>query len=78
MRTIIKLFILLLIPVFSNAQTNPANSLKQLLKTETSDTSRANLLLKLAFTYYSSKPDTTLLLAQQALSLSKKNRFYKR
>src|SRR5665213_286118 len=77
MRTIIKLFLLLLIPVFSNAQTNPANSLKQLLKTETSDTSRANLLLKLAFTYYSSKPDTTLLLAQQALSLSKKTGFTK-
>jgi signal transduction histidine kinase len=59
------------------AQTNVADSLKQLLKTETKDTSRVVLLVNLALTYQHSKPDTMLLLAQQALSLSKKAGFTK-
>ena len=77
MRTIIKLFLLLLIPVFSNAQTNRIDSLQQLLKTETKDTSRAMLLADLAYAYLYSKPDTSLLLAQQALLLSKKEGYTK-
>jgi hypothetical protein len=56
MRTIIKLLLLLLIPFFSNAQTNPADSLKQLLKTETKDTSRAKMLVNLAAIYQYSNP----------------------
>jgi signal transduction histidine kinase/tetratricopeptide (TPR) repeat protein len=77
MRTIIKLFLLLLIPVFSNAQTNRIDSLKQLLKTEKRDTSRVLLLAGLSGAYMYSKPDTSLLLAQQALSLAKKTSFAK-
>jgi signal transduction histidine kinase/large-conductance mechanosensitive channel len=75
MRRIIKLFLLLSIPVFSNAQTNKTDSLKQLLKTEKEDTSRAKLLLNLSFSYIYSQPDTALLLAQQSLSLAKKKNF---
>jgi C4-dicarboxylate-specific signal transduction histidine kinase len=77
MRTFIKVFLLLLIPVFSNAQANRIDSLKQLLKTETKDTSRAMLLASLGRAYVYSKPDTALLLAQQALSISKKEGFTK-
>jgi signal transduction histidine kinase len=77
MRRVIKLFFLLLIPVFSNEQTIVADSLKQLLKTEMKDTIRVNLLVNLAITYQYSKTDTALLLAQQALSLSKKTDFTK-
>jgi signal transduction histidine kinase len=57
------------------AQSNVADSLKQLLKTETNDTSRVVLLLNLSATYQYSKLDTMLLLSQQALSLSKKAGF---
>jgi len=60
-----------------HAQTNVTDSLKQLLKTETKDTIRVNLLVNLAITYQYSKTDTALLLAQQALSLSKKTDFTK-
>jgi C4-dicarboxylate-specific signal transduction histidine kinase len=71
-------FILFLsIPVFPNAQTKSIDSLQQLLKTETKDTSRGMLLTNLAFAYIYSKPDTALLLAQQALSISKKAGFTK-
>jgi signal transduction histidine kinase len=59
------------------AQTHVADSLKQLLKTETKDTSRVSLLERLGFTYVFSKPDTAMLLAQQALSLAKKTSFTK-
>ena len=72
MRIFFRLFLLLLIPVFSNAQSKVIDSLQKLLKTETKDTSRVKLLLGLSFAYHNSKPDTALLLAQQALSLSKK------
>ncbi|HEV2831003.1 MAG TPA: tetratricopeptide repeat protein, partial [Hanamia sp.] len=77
MRRIVKLFLLLLIPFFSNAQTNRIDSLQQLLKTETKDTSRVLLLNQLGTAYMYSKPDTALLLAQQALPLSKKAGFTK-
>jgi Na+/H+ antiporter NhaC len=49
------------------AQTNRIDSLQQLLKTETKDTSRVMLLAGLGGIYMYSKADTTMLLAQQAL-----------
>jgi signal transduction histidine kinase len=72
MRNFTRLFLLLLLPVFSTAQSNVIDSLQQLLKTEKKDTSRVRLLSNLAYAYHNSKPDTAMLLAQQALSLSKK------
>ena len=77
MRRFVKLFLLLLIPFFSNAQTNRIDSLQQLLKKETKDTSRVLLLNQLGTAYMYSKPDTALLLSQQALPLSKKAGFTK-
>jgi tetratricopeptide (TPR) repeat protein len=71
-------FILFLsIPVFSNAQTKSIDSLQQLLKTEKKDTNRVMLLADLAYAYLYSKPDTALLLSQQALSISKKEGYTK-
>lgn len=77
MKIFIRLFLLLLIPALSNAQSKTIDSLQQLLKTETKDTSRARLLSHLSFAYMYSKPDTALLLAQQGLSLSKKEGYAK-
>ena len=59
------------------AQTNPIDSLQQLLKTEEEHTSRAKLLSSLAYAYLYSKPDTALLLSQQGLSLSQKEGYTK-
>jgi len=72
MNAIIKIFLLLAIPAFSNAQTSTIDSLKQLLKSEQRDTSRVLLLNQLSLAYRLTRPDTALVMIQQALSLSKK------
>ena len=77
MRRIIKIFLLLLLPVFCNAQSKTIDSLKQLLQTEKQDTSRVMLLNQLSAIYSYSRPDTALLLAQQGLLLAKKIGFIK-
>ncbi|MGN6398849.1 MAG: tetratricopeptide repeat-containing sensor histidine kinase [Flavisolibacter sp.] len=61
----------------SYAQTHNIDSLQQLLKTEKKDTTRVMLLAGLADAYMYSKPDTSLVLAQQALSISKKKGYTK-
>jgi tetratricopeptide (TPR) repeat protein len=61
----------------SYAQNNTADSLKQLLLTEKEDTSRVMLLIQLGRGYIYSKPDTTLFLAQQCLTLSRHINFAK-
>ena len=75
MRTIIKTFLLLLLPAVSLAQTNIVDSLNRLLQNEKQDTSRVKLLNQIAFAYLYSNPDTTLVLAQQALALARKTGF---
>src|SRR5690349_14468092 len=55
-----------------NAQSNTIDSLKQLLKTETKDTSRVLLLNQLSKLYLAGKPDTAMVLAQEGLALAKK------
>lgn len=63
------------ISIIANAQTNTIDSLKQLLHKEKKDTSRVFLLVQLAATYVLSKPDTSLLLALEGLSLSQQTGF---
>ncbi len=59
------------------AQNKTLDSLKQLLATAKQDTSRVLLLNRIGGAYFSSKPDTALVLAQQALALAKKTGFTK-
>ena len=77
MRTFVRIFLLLLVHAFCNAQTNTIDSLKQLLQIEKQDTSRVMLLTRLARAYLYSKPDTSLLLCVQGLSLSQQAKFTK-
>ena len=77
MQTIIKTFLLLLLPAVTLAQNNIADSLNRLLQNDKQDTGRAMQLFELSKSYMYSKPDTALLLAQQSLSLSNKIGFAK-
>ena len=77
MKTIARIFLLLLVHAFCNAQTNTIDSLKQLLQTEKQDTSRVILFTRLARAYLYSKPDTSLLMCEQGLSLSQRAKFTK-
>ena len=79
-----KKIILLLLAAFlltnSEAQTNHAkgrDSLKTLLQNEKQDTARVKLLIQLGIWYSDIKPDTSMLLALEALSLSKRIGFVK-
>jgi len=78
MRKLLILFTLLNCTFFSSpAQTNSADSLKQLLAAEKQDTSRILVMNQLARMYSFSKPDTALVIAGQALELSRKINFKK-
>ncbi len=74
MKRITAFFALLSSLIFStlNAQTYRADSLITALKTAREDTNKVNLLNALAYMLYTGKPDSTLLLAQQAITLSVK------
>lgn len=66
------MILFLVIPIFSNAQSNTIDSIKQLLKSEQPDTTRVLLLNQLSLAYRLTKPDTALTLTQEALSLARK------
>jgi signal transduction histidine kinase len=68
-------FLFVMLYAFTKAQNKTIDSLKILLKTEKKDTSRVQLIVQLSYQFENSNPDTALLLAQQGLLLSKKNRF---
>jgi tetratricopeptide (TPR) repeat protein len=66
-------FILLIYPGFnavSFSQTREIDSLQTLLHKSSADTNRAIILNRLAFRYYDIIPDTALMYANQALTLS--------
>ena len=74
--------ILLLLLIFcfsaeSFAQLSVKDSLKILLQKEKQDTGRVMLLTELAYAHYTNKPDTTIILALEALSLSQRIGFVK-
>ncbi len=62
---------------FLFAQNRQADSLHQLLLNEKTDTGKADLLSELCFVYEDSKPDSSLLLAQQAYYISKNEKYLK-
>jgi signal transduction histidine kinase len=57
---------------FSPGYCQASGDLQQLLKVAKQDTNRVNLLLKLSWQYYFSKPDTCLLINKEALELADK------
>lgn len=63
---------LCLISVSAYTQLKLRDSLRLLLKETKHDTSRADLLCQLSFNYAESQPDTAMLLATQALSISQR------
>ena len=74
-----KLFLLVLITFFTSfcaiAQQNKIDSLRQLIKKEKVDTNSVFLLWNLAQLYQDNKPDTAMILAEQAYNLSKKIKY---
>ena len=75
-----KIILLLLLCIRLNevhAQQNEKDSLKHLLQIEKADTGRVLILAELSFLYSESKPDTTMLMALEALTLARKIGFIK-
>ena len=75
-----KIFLLFLVSLsirYSNAQTGNRDSIIQLLQNDKEDTSRVLHLADLSFEYSESKPDTTMSLALEALSLANRIGFEK-
>ena len=75
-----KIFLLLFVMLCitnTHAQTHEIDSLQQALQNEKTDTGRVLTLADLSFLYIESEPDTTMILAMQALELSRKIGFVK-
>ena len=74
-----KLFLIVLITFFTSfcviAQQNKIDSFQQLIKIEKVDTNRVFLLWNLAQLYQDNRPDTAMILAEQAYNLSKKIKY---
>src|SRR5436190_1132883 len=77
MRKIKVLIVLCVSITLAHAQTINADSVKQILQRVNDDTTRVLLLEDLSRIYSGYKTDTSLLLAQEALSLSRKIGFEK-
>ena len=80
MKKIILLLLISLSITYSNAQTNQAqkrDSLYQALQKEKTDSGRVLLLAELAYQLHESKPDTAMILALEALTLSQQIGFEK-
>ncbi len=77
MKKIILLLFVIVSISYSNAQTGNRDSIKQLLQNDKEDTSRVLHLADLSFEYSESKPDTTMTLALEALSLANRIGFEK-
>jgi tetratricopeptide (TPR) repeat protein len=60
-------------PLISIAQQHKIDSLLAVLKSEKEDTNKVKTLNRLTFSLYARNPDTTILLAQQSITLSEKN-----
>ncbi len=77
MRKILLLFFFSLCISYTNAQTGNRDSIIQLLQKDKEDTSRVLHLADLSFEYFESNPDTGIVLALQALELSRRIGFLK-
>ena len=77
MKKIFLLFFVNLSISYINAQTDKRDSIKQLLQQEKTDTGRVILLAELSYQLHESKPDTAMIVALEALSLSWRTNFVK-
>jgi tetratricopeptide (TPR) repeat protein len=77
MKKIIFLLLIILSIKYSIAQTGNRDSIIQLLQNDKEDTNRVVDLANLSYEYIESKPDTVMLLALQALELSRRIHFLK-
>ena len=79
MEKIILILLISLISYYGHAQTieQERDSLKLALQNEKTDTARVLTLAQISFTYIESKPDTMMIMALQALELSRKIGFAK-
>ncbi len=77
MKKIILLLLLTSVIYKGHAQTGNPDSIKQLLLKVKEDTSRVLLLVDLSYEYLESKPDTTMALALEALTLANRIGFLK-
>ena len=77
MKKLLLIFILAPGINYTNAQTGNRDSIIQLLQNDKEDTSRVLHLADLSFEYGESKPDTTLVLALQALDMANRIGFEK-
>src|SRR5580698_7950630 len=77
MRISFLLIFILLINSLLFSQNNTVDSLRAALKNEKTDTSKIILLYQLSLAYQDSKPDSALLLAQDAYLMSKNKKFIK-
>jgi tetratricopeptide (TPR) repeat protein len=77
MKKIIFLLLIILSINYSNAQTGNRDSIIQLLQNDKEDTNRVIDLANLSYEYLESKPDTTLILALEALALANRIGFEK-
>ena len=77
MKKIILIVLVSLSIHYTKAQTGNRDSIIQLLQKDKEDTSRVLHLADLSFEYLESKPDTTLVLALQALALANRIGFEK-
>src|ERR1700689_1390379 len=66
---------MLLISALLFSQNSTIDSLRSVLKNEKTDTGKIILLFNLSFAYQDSKPDSALLLAQDAYFMSRKIKF---
>src|SRR5580704_8380806 len=71
MKQLIFLYLLLLFYRYPYAQTRGLDSLINRLKYEKKDSARVDLLKQISYQYENAKPDSSLLLARQGLSLAK-------
>ncbi len=77
MKILVTTFILALSITFTNAQQKTIDSLQKELSSAKADTNRVLILSDLVKIYYLFKPDTALILAQQAYTLSQKLHYAK-
>ena len=75
MRYILLITFFLYGAIYGHTQTAKIDSLSQLLSVEKEDSNRVTLLWRLAEQYQSFKPDTSLLLSEQALLLAQQIKF---
>ena len=68
-----KILSLILLFITSYSFSQNKDSILQVLNTEQHDTARISTLFELAGTLYLSNPDTTILICEEILELSKKN-----